>query len=55
MGEEPLIMEEASRTENQLVDKLKTSELHVCDLMNWLFMLPLNYKPEHSCLAFDLL
>lgn len=55
VGQDETIFEEINKTEEQLINMLKKEDLHVSDVMNWLYMLPLNYKIEHSCLGFDIL
>jgi len=50
-----MAIKEAQKAEEELIHMLKTQDLHVSDLTNWLYMLPINYKMDHSCFAFDII
>jgi len=55
IGPDERVIKQTEKYEAELVNLLKTTNVHMSDIINWLYMLPLNYPQEFSTLAFDLI
>jgi hypothetical protein len=55
VGQEPVIMAEAERNEKLLLEAFSKGNVHISDIINWLYMLPLNYPPHFIEIAFNVL